>query len=244
MLADEKSRGGDSVGAERLFTWAIRGFWRLGDYPGIVHGHYRFGMALQRLGQTKRALNLVEDGLELAQREKFEVGVGFLEFATAFCLERAGQGSEAHGHFATAAAIGAKSGHLWLEAGSLQGLARTELKPSDRNVARLLRSLELVHWSGGGSAPAPWMVDMVNSFRAMDDLKRALGSPQEALEVLEANPFLAETGLDGPLVARQHQNVTRASAQMRGYHRYLRTLEGALSDVRFGARRIFRSSRS
>lgn len=200
-IADQASRRSETKEANELFTRAIRGFWGLGDYPGVVHGHYRFAMSLQRHGQWQQATDMIKDALELAEREANEIGIGLLEFATALGFEHSGRHNDARDHFATAATIGAKTGHLWLEAGALQGLARTDRHSSELVIEWLLRSLELVHWSSGGSAPAPWMGGMANSFRAVDELKRTLGGREPARAILDSNPFLAEIGLDGSLSA-------------------------------------------
>lgn len=203
--------------AERLLSAAIRGFWGLGDSRGVARGHYLFASGLLRAGEPERALDMAGQGLGIGQREGDPIGVGLLEFMAGRVLEHADRGPEAHRRYGTAAAAGAENGHPWLEAGALQGLVRTAAAGPTRgpaDIERLLRSLELVHWTSGGSAPAPWMAEMVDTFRTVDTLGRLLAREDgtNATSTIEANAFLADVGLDGPIRAAVARHAREGSA--------------------------------
>ena len=187
--------------AERLLTMAVRAFSRLGDFHGVIRGHYAFASALLRAGQQASALEMVDRAATIAEREQDELGAGLLDFMAGQVLEEEGRTAEAQARYEAAWTAGQECGHLWLEAGALQGLVRsagTGAPIGDRDIERLLRSLELTHWTSGGSAPAPWMVDMVDSFWAVDTLGKGLANLDEnnARSIIESNDFLADVGLD------------------------------------------------
>jgi hypothetical protein len=160
-----------------------------------------FANTLVRDGRVAEAQEMVDRGILIAEREGNRLGVGLLRFMSGKLLELKGQTRDAYQQYQAAQSIGTETGHLWLEAGALQGLVRTDSVSKDAvsRIEKLLRSLELVHWVSGGSAPAPWMVDMVDSFWAVDALATQLINENDIESVIEANSFLAEVGLDGPV---------------------------------------------